>query len=267
MKNFALKNLLKNKKIFITGASGKLGSMMSYNLGLLGAELILTDFSNKNSEKLINKLRNKKRIKFKFYYCDLEDQLEREILIKKINLDYRTVDIVINNAAFVGKNKLEGWNEKFEKQAITTFRRALDVNLVAPFHIIQLLSRLLNRSKNPSIINISSIYGILGPKWDLYKDVKMSNPAAYAASKGGLIQLTRWLSTTLSPKIRVNSIILGGVKDKQAQSFIKKYQNQVPLGRMADEDDIIGAIIFLSSNMSSYINGQCIKVDGGWSAW
>ncbi len=95
----------------------------------------------------------------------------------------------------------------------------------------------------------------------------MSNPAAYAAAKGGLIQLTKWLSTTLAPEIRVNSISPGGIWRNQPEIFVERYEARTPLGRMARENDFIGSIAFLCSDLSNYITGQNIIVDGGWSSW
>ena len=95
----------------------------------------------------------------------------------------------------------------------------------------------------------------------------MANPAAYAASKGGLLQLTRWLATTLAPKIRVNAISPGGIARNQPSSFVERYEARTPLGRMATEDDFRGAIAYLASDMSTYVTGQNLRVDGGWCSW
>jgi len=95
----------------------------------------------------------------------------------------------------------------------------------------------------------------------------MSNPAAYAASKGGLIQFSRWLATTISPNVRVNCVSPGGVFRNQPDIFVKKYIDKTPLKRMATEQDFAGVIAFLSSDMSAYVTGQNILVDGGWGIW
>lgn len=95
----------------------------------------------------------------------------------------------------------------------------------------------------------------------------MGNPAAYGVSKGGLIQLTRWLSTTLAPSVRVNCISPGGVARGQAEEFVRRYELRTPLGRMATEDDLRGAIAYLASDLSAYCTGHNLVVDGGWSAW
>nr|WP_306290839.1 SDR family oxidoreductase [Pseudoalteromonas sp. H100] len=116
-----------------------------------------------------------------------------------------------------------------------------------------------------SIINISSIYGVVGPQMDLYAGTEMGNPAAYAVSKAGLMQLTRWMSSNVAPYVRVNNIVLGGIERGQPESFLKKYNAKVPLERMATEEDVKGAIAFLSTELSSYMTGQSLFLDGGWT--
>jgi NAD(P)-dependent dehydrogenase (short-subunit alcohol dehydrogenase family) len=95
----------------------------------------------------------------------------------------------------------------------------------------------------------------------------MGNPAAYAASKGGLLQLTRWLSTTLAPSVRVNAIAPGGIFRDQPEEFVNRYSSKVPMGRMATEDDLRGTLAYLASNLSAYVTGQVLFVDGGWGIW
>ncbi len=172
---------------------------------------------------------------------------------------------MINNAAFVGESNLEGWTEDFDKQSVETWKRAVEVNLTAPFHLCQAFTPLLKKSKVGSIINIASIYGANAPDYSLYEGTDMGNPAGYSASKGGLIQLTRWLSTTIAPDVRVNSISPGGVWRNQSRRFVDRYEFKTPLGRMATEEDFKGIVAYLSSDLSSYVTGQNIVVDGGWS--
>ena len=137
--------------------------------------------------------------------------------------------------------------------------------MTAVFDLSKGFAEILRKNGHGSIINISSIYGINGPDYSLYKGTEMGNPAAYAASKGGLIQLTRWLATTIAPDIRVNSISPGGVYRSQPSEFVERYEAKTSLGRMATEEDFKGVIAYLSSDLSSYVTGQNIVVDGGWS--
>ena len=167
----------------------------------------------------------------------------------------------------MGSSNLDGWSTSLENQSLDTWRRAIEVNLTACFKVIQSNKELLEKSSQGSIINIGSIYGIYGPDLSIYEGTEMNNPAAYSVSKGGLIQLTRWMSTVLAPKIRVNSISPGGVLRDQPEEFIKRYIERTPLKRMGSESDIVGAVIYLSTNLSSWVTGQNIIVDGGWGVW
>ena len=265
MKSIADLITLENKIALVTGGFGKIGSAICEALVELGAELIIVDLPNLNKDEY--SLYQKYKEKITIFECDIEQEQERNKLIHSINREYKKLDILINNAAFLGGTNLDGWVTDFEHQSLETWRRALEVNLTCPFHLTQGFLTLLKNSTSPSVINISSIYGIVGPNWDLYDGTSMGNPAAYAASKGGLIQLTRWLSTTLAPKIRVNSIAPGGVFRNQPDNFVSKYEARTPLKKMAKEEDLKGTIAYLASNLSEYVTGQTLVVDGGFCSW
>jgi len=129
------------------------------------------------------------------------------------------------------------------------------------------MAPLLRSNEGANIINIASIYGEYGPDWRLYEGTDMSNPAAYGASKGGLIQFTRWLATTIGPHVRVNAISPGGIFRNQPKKFVSRYESKTPLARMATEDDFSGAVAYLASDLSKYVTGQILSVDGGWGVW
>jgi NAD(P)-dependent dehydrogenase (short-subunit alcohol dehydrogenase family) len=177
------------------------------------------------------------------------------------------LDIVVNCAAFVGDSSFPGWAVPFEQQSTEAWRRALEVNLTSAFALIQSALPYLQRSPNASIVNIGSIYGVGGPDLRLYEGTNIGNPAAYAASKGGLVQLTRWLATTLAPKVRVNCVSPGGLYRGHTDPFLTRYLDRVPLGRMGTEADVVGAVVFLAGDLAAYITGQNLMVDGGWTAW
>tara|TARA_B100000886_G_scaffold339941_1_gene307052 strand:- start:1173 stop:1964 length:792 start_codon:yes stop_codon:yes gene_type:complete len=258
-----INNSLKNKTILLTGAAGHLGKEFSYSLSRYQANLILID---KNKSQLINlqtKLKKNFNIDAFIKVTDLEIFSQRVNLIKFLKKKYSKLDIIVNNAAFVGASNLKGWSTKFEKQSIDTWQRAIEVNLTSVFHLSRDLLPLLRKSKKPSIINIGSMHGIIAPEWPLYEGTNMSNPAAYSVSKAGIIHLTKWLASTLAPKVRVNCISPGGISRNQPISFVKKFLSSTPLKRMASESDIVGTLIFLCSDQSEYITGQNIIVDGG----
>jgi NAD(P)-dependent dehydrogenase (short-subunit alcohol dehydrogenase family) len=257
---------LNGRRALITGAAGGLGRVMAPTLAELGADLVLLDRNDMPLVEQAAEIAAQWNVDVAVRNCDLESQAARDALITELVQEGR-LDILINNAAFVGTSGLKGWGVPFAEQSIETWRRALEVNLTAAFHLCQGFAPLLRASGHGSIINIGSIYGEYGPDWGLYEGTSMSNPAAYGASKGGLMQLTRWLSTTLAPRVRVNAISPGGVVRGQPAAFIARYEARTPLGRMATEDDFRGVMAFLATDMSAYMTGQNLLVDGGWGVW
>jgi NAD(P)-dependent dehydrogenase (short-subunit alcohol dehydrogenase family) len=258
---------LNGRLALITGAAGCLGSVMAETLAELGANIIIVDRPESDLKSLSDLLKTRWGIKVWKYQCNLENTEQRIKLLETIQKQHNVLNILVNNAAFVGSSNLEGWSTSFEKQTVETWQRAIEVNLTAPFHLCQGLAPMLKESKGASIINIGSIYGEFGPDWRLYQGTEMANPAAYGVSKGGLMQLTRWLSTTLAPTVRVNAISPGGIFRSQPQIFVERYEERTPLVRMATEDDFRGAIAYMASDLSQYVTGQVLAVDGGWSIW
>lgn len=258
---------LRGRRALITGATGGLGRVMADTLAELGADLVLVDRQGSDFGPLEDVLHGKWQVTTRALVCDLEVEAQRNEMIEAVKEDGQNLNILINNAAFVGSADLQGWVAPFEEQTVATWRRALEVNLTTAFHLSQALTPELRKGEGGNIINIASIYGELGPDWRLYEGTTMGNPAAYAASKGGLIQLTRWLATTLAPHVRVNAISPGGVFRKQPEVFVQRYVDRTPLGRMASEDDFRGAVAFLASDLSRYVTGQNLMVDGGWGGW
>lgn len=257
---------LAGRRALITGAGGGLGTIMAETLAELGAHLELVDLATVDLAAQAAALRERWGVEVNCHACDLESSDQRNALLDTLR-GCGPLSVLINNAAFVGTSSLQGWGVPFAEQSVDTWRRALEVNLTAAFHLCQGLAPQLETAPGASIINIGSIYGELGPDWGLYDDTAMSNPAAYGASKGGLLQLTRWLATTLAPNVRVNAISPGGIFRQQPAQFVSRYEARTPLGRMANEDDFRGAVAFLASDMSAYVTGQNLFIDGGWGVW
>lgn len=255
---------LGSRVTIVTGATGHLGKVISETLAELGSNLILIDRPESDFSTMICNLKSRWGVEAEAYSCDLELPNKRKELISSIVNSHNELDCLINNAAFVGTSELSGWNVPFEQQTSETFSRALEVNLTAVFDLVKGFSTPLKKSKVANIINIASIYGMFAPDWNLYEGTAMNNPAAYGVSKAGLIQLTRWLSSQLAPQIRVNSISPGGIFRNQEKEFVERYESKTPLRRMATEDDLKGAIAYLASDLSKYVTGQNLSVDGGW---
>ena len=258
---------LKGRCAVITGATGHLGRTFCYTLSELGCDLAIVDIDPKQCKELSDEISDKYGTDSLALNCDISVESDVAVIPEKVKKHFGRMDILINNAAYVGTSGLEGWATSFDKQLTSTWRQAVEVNLTAIFTLCRESISLLKNSGNGSIINIASIYGLLGPDWSLYEGTEMGNPAAYAASKGGLIQFTRWLSTTCAPEVRVNSICPGGIFRNQNEVFLERYIARTPLRRMAGEEDFKGIITYLSSDMSRYATGQNFIIDGGFSAW
>ena len=257
---------LSGRTVLVTGGAGHIGKVMAATVAELGADVVILDRDIDSVNAVTESIVSDYGVSAQALQIDLEDEQQRAKVKPWLRENCQTLDVLINSAAFVGSSDLKGWVTSFEEQSVDTWRRAFEVNLTAVFELTQLCAGMLGNSQHGSVINVSSIYGVVGPDLSLYQDTAMGNPAAYAASKGGLIQLTRWLATTLAPAVRVNAISPGGVERGQAEAFQQKYVARTPLGRMASEEDFKGVTAYLASDLS-YVTGQNLIVDGGWTAW
>ena len=258
---------LKGRVAVITGGAGHIGSAMAEALAELGANIVIVDISLESCSLVCEKISKDYNVNTLPLAADLAHEDQIRLIPQHVTDKFNSLDILVNCAAFVGTSNLQGWVAPFEEQSADTWKRALDVNLTAPFVLTQACTPALKESGNGSVINVASIYGIQGPDMRLYEGTSMGNPAAYAASKGGLLQLTRWLATVLAPDVRVNAITPGGIWRNQPDVFHERYVERTPLKRMAGEEDLKGAVAYLASDLASYVTGQNIIVDGGWTVW
>ena len=254
---------LSGRCALVTGGMGHLGRTAVNTLSDLGASVIVCDKAETINRDIYGDLIKMGR-EIYFVTCDLEEESSRNDFLKEVQSNFN-VEILVNNAAFVGTSNLSGWLGGLSDQSLETWKRALEVNLTAPFHITKSLTSSLGSKSRGTVINIGSIYGEVAPSMELYSNMEFSNPAAYAASKAGLSHLSRWLSTVLAPDIRVNTIVPGGIYRQHTDEFVKNYSKIAPLNRMANEEDFIGSIAYLASDLSIYTTGQKIVVDGGWT--
>ncbi len=257
---------LNGRVALITGGGGHIGSAIGEALAELGAAVAVLD-RDESAQRVADHLRNAFNVETLPLQVDLANQAAVQAAPEQVLARFGRLDILVNCAAFVGTSALKGWVVPFEEQSPETWRAALEVNLTAAFVLTQACASVLKASGHGSVINVSSIYGVVGPDMRLYEGTAMGNPAAYAASKGGLLQLTRWLATTLAPEVRVNAISPGGVVRGQPEVFQQRYIQRTPLKRMATGEDIKGAAAYLASDLSAYVTGQNLMVDGGWTIW
>jgi len=262
---------LKGKTIILTGSAGRLGTNFSNVLSSVGADVILVDIDDKKNQKLEKEITDKFNTRSCAYSVDITKKSELVRLRKKIIKDYGKIDGLVNNAFFSPRLDVKRSATKFEQYPLDLWNEAVTVNITSIFLCCQEFGQIMEKQKTGgSIVNISSIYGINGADQRIYGKSNLNSPPSYAATKGALVNFTRYLAAYWHRKnIRVNTMTLGGVLDKSYMSkeFIKNYSEKTILGRMANSDEYNGALVFLLSDASSYMTGANLILDGGWSAW
>lgn len=258
---------LEGRVAVVTGGTGHLGLAFCEALAELGARVVVVDREPASCAARAASLSDHSGNQAVGLAADLSSRAETATVVPRVLEAFGRLDILINNAAFTGASGIAGFAVPFAEQSLDAWDAALRVNLTAAFQLTQAAREPLMASGHGSVINIGSIYGLVGPDLRLYEGTSMGNPAAYAASKGGLIQLTRYLSTSLAPKVRVNSISPGGIARGQAPAFVERYLARTPMQRMGTEEDFKGAVAYLASDLSAWVTGQDVAVEGGWTAW
>ena len=247
----------------VTGGAGPLGAVLADALAGAGARVVVVDLDAAACEATSGSLPGEGHVALAANLLDPQGLSTVVDAVERLG----ACDVLVNNAAFTGTSGVPGYAVPFEEQTDEAFTMALALNLTAPFSLTRRLAPLLRAGGHGSVINVSSIYGLVGPNMGLYEGTRMGNPAAYAASKGGLAQLTRYLSTVLAPEVRVNAFAPGGIARGQDDAFVERYERLTPLARMGTEDDFRGVVTWLASDASAYVTGQVVAVDGGWTAW
>ena len=246
---------LRNKVVVVTGSNGQLGKSICEFFGNLGSSVIGLDLDNNTNSKV-----------FEFYNLDITKSKNVKLVFESIYNKYDKIDVLINNAGV-------STFEPFEKRPEEKFDWVMDVNLKGTFNCIQSLTNLFdsNKQNKASIVNIASIYGLISPDYRIYTDLDRKNSEIYGATKAGIIQMSKYFAVHLAERnIRCNSVSPGGIfnpDNPQGKDFISKYSERCPMKRMADTDEIVGAIVYLASDLASYTTGQNITVDGGMSTW
>lgn len=258
---------LKNKTIVLTGSSGRLGSQYADILSSVGANVMLVD--TKKNEKLKIQLSKKYKTKPESYVVDISDQKSVREMKKDIVKKYQKIDVLINNA-FFNPSKSKFSSSPFEEFPLDLWNDVINVNLTGALICSQEIGKIMVKQKKGVIVNISSIYGLVGADQRIYGKSKLNSPVSYAVTKGAIVNFSRYLAAYWHKKnIRVNTLSLGGVLDTayMKKDFVQKYSQKTMLGRMANKEEYNGALLFLVSDASSYMTGANLVVDGGWTAW
>lgn len=244
-------NSLKGKIIVVTGGSGLIGRSIIKNIVSNGAIAINAEINviDNLDEGIVN--------------CDVTDADSVKKCIEKVVEKYNVIDGWVNNAY----PRTADWGTKFEDIPLTSWQKNVDLQLNSVFICAQEILRIMKNQQFGSIVNISSIYGTVGPDFTIYEGTNMTMPAAYSAIKGGIVNFSRYLASYYGPYgIRVNCVSPGGILDQQDDLFVKQYEKKVPMRRMGLPEDIAPSISFLLSDETKYITGQNLIIDGGWTS-
>jgi NAD(P)-dependent dehydrogenase (short-subunit alcohol dehydrogenase family) len=258
-KFFPDKFSLKDKVAVVTGGAGLLGKPISMGLAQADAKVYVADNNEKEGIKL-----EKQNKKLKWIKLDITDIKSINSNIKKIIEKDKKIDIWVNCAY----PRTTDWSEKFEEIKYESWKKNVDMHLNGYFLCCQQIAKEMKKQKSGTIINFSSIYGVVGPDFSIYEKTKSTMPAAYSAIKGGIITFTRYLATYYAKYgVRANVVCPGGIFNDQPKNFVKKYEEKTPMKRMGKPEDVVGPVIFLACDAASYITGHVLMVDGGWTAW
>ena len=247
---------LEGRVAIVTGGAGQLGAEIVRGLEERGARVAVFDLATEE------------------FRVDVTDRAAIEQATNRVASEWGEPDILVNAAALDSPpdappeevGPLETYPE-------ASFDRVMDVNVKGTFLCCQVVGARMAEAKRGAIVNISSVYGMLSPVQDVYdfrraQGETFFKPVAYSVSKSALYNLTRYLATYWARSgVRVNTLTLAGVWNEQPSEFVDAYTARMPIGRMADAAEVVGPVVFLVSDASSYVTGANLVADGGWSAW
>jgi NAD(P)-dependent dehydrogenase (short-subunit alcohol dehydrogenase family) len=263
---------VKDKVAIVTGGMGQLGRQFCQALADRGARVVVMDrrVAADAAAKAFPHTHNS----MMFMESDVTSRASLEQALASIQAKWGAPEILVNNAGLDSPPSAPASETgPFEDYPESSWDMVMAVNMKGVFLSCQVFGGAMAKAGRGSIINISSIYGVVSPDQRIYEFRRKDGntffkPVAYSASKSGIINLTRYLSTYWAEKgVRVNTLTFAGVFNNQPQEFLKGYCAKVPLGRMANPDEYNGAILFLSSEASSYMTGSNMVLDGGFTAW
>ena len=264
---------LSGRTAAVTGGSGILGRRMCRGLLDAGASVAVVDVRGDEARALAEELSAATGGRALGFAADVREPAQVAAVIARVEADLGPLRILVNNAATKGTD-MAAFFAPYEEYELETWRQVTAVNLDGMFLASQAAGRVMRaHGLGGTIIQTSSIYGLVAPDQRIYAGSEyegraINTPAVYAATKAAVVGLTRHLAAYWAEiGIRVNAIAPGGVASGQNETFQRKYAARVPMGRMAEADDMVGAVLFLASDASSYITGQVLAIDGGLSAW
>lgn len=268
---FNIKNLfsLNNKTAFIVGGLGLIGKEISSLFSILGAKVVIID-NNKAKAKLFKKNLEEKNLKIYYENFDITQLKNIEKKFIFLTRKYSAPSIFVNCSYPRSKD----WEQSsFKKIKLSLYKKNIDMHLNSYAWCAKVIAELMQKHDiKGSIIQLNSVYGVVGQDQTIYKKTRMKENMTYSIIKGGLINLTRQMASHYGISgIRINTLCIGGIKGHvagqkiQTKKFIKNYSEKSPLKRLGEPWEISGAAVFLASDASTYVTGTTLMVDGGWT--
>jgi len=249
---------LDGKTAVLTGSAGLFGRQIADALVEAGAKLFIASRNTGNLESQAARMRQR-GYEVTAHVLDQGSEESILALLEFVLNRAGRVDILVNNSVL---RPMSDWSSPAED-----FARSMEVNATGIFMMTRAFGEQMAKQKGGSIVNIASVYGMVGPDFTLYEELGWGTPPDYYFHKGGMIQLTKFAASKLGPYgVRVNCISPGGFYNNQDRVFVERYARRTFLGRMANEEDLKGVVVFLASHASAYITGVNIPVDGGLTA-
>lgn len=263
---------LDGKVALVTGGAGIQGQRITRGLASFGADVCVVDIDAGPASDLAQSIASEYGVRAIGIGCDVADDASVRDMAARAQQELGGVHILHNNAASKSKNP-EDFFKPFEEFSLELWREIMAVNIDGMFLVAQAIGKMMVEQGGGSIIQTASTYGVVAPDQGLYEGseymgFQINTPAVYSTSKAAVIGLTKYLATYWAKDgIRVNSLTPGGIESGQNETFQLNYGKRTPLGRMADVDEMVGAVIYLASDASSYVTGHNLVVDGGWTTW
>ena len=277
---------LSGRVAVVTGGAGLLGAEFCKTLAQAGAQVVIADIDGEAALALAASLdRNWPVVEGLAQFSssraigvptDVTSPISVQKMISRTQVEFRRLDILVNSAALDPKFDLKHeaiskLASPFEDFPLSAWQQAIDVNLTGMFLVCQAAVRPMLAQGAGTIVNVCSIYGLVGPDQRIYQkpgEELQYKPVYYSVTKAGVLGLTRYLATYYAGKnLRVNALTPGGVYNSHDETFVQAYSARAVLGRMAEKDEMNGALLFLVSDASAYMTGANLIVDGGWTAW
>lgn len=268
------KFLLEGRTALVTGGAGLLGHQFSRALGEAGANVVIADIDFAAAFEHAQALRES-QIRAVAVKVNVTDPESVSAMVAHTLSEYERLDVLVNCAVldpkFDPQHRGEQSANAFENYSLEAWQSSIDVNLTGVFLTCQAAARTMAQQSSGVIINISSIYGLAGPDQKIYPQVdgqQQYKPVDYPVTKAGILGLTRYLAAYYAGMgMRVNALTPGGILNQHDDDFVANYSAKAILGRMAQVDEMNGALLFLASDASSYMTGANLVVDGGYTAW